>query len=397
MNERQIDFKALKAKVGIDDIAYSLGYQLDRKAGVGRYIELVLPDSLGGRRDTIIISHVHDKAQQTFFRRNGQRGDVITLIEENANAFGIQSRNKWDLITKVLSKYANQPINDSLQKNYSSMSSANKPFEASLYQIEPIEKHIDSAQFIFRQRNIRQDTIKDFAPWIDKIKDRRFANNFFNIGFPYRRPGIDNVEGYEIRGYGSFKRKATGTNSTTAAWIVDFSKGNNPQDIKNVYFAESAYDIMAFYQANKFKLQGDLTNTVFVSIGGTFSDQQISGIMDYYSKARAIDCFDNDIPGRIYGMRMVGAVEKEPLSILQKDNILHLIVRGNEYEFEANKATLNNLCSIMTCKREYGLHKAPEAFKDWNDVIMNKPSSIILSKSKYERDDNLRTKRMSIK
>lgn len=38
----KIRFKDLKARVGIDDVAYSLGYRLDRKAGVGRYIELVL-------------------------------------------------------------------------------------------------------------------------------------------------------------------------------------------------------------------------------------------------------------------------------------------------------------------------------------------------------------------
>lgn len=95
MKEHQVDFKALKAKVGIDDIAYSLGYQIDRKAGLGRYIELVLPDGAGGRRDTIIVSHIHDKAQQTFFRRNGQRGDVISFIQENANSFGISGRNNW--------------------------------------------------------------------------------------------------------------------------------------------------------------------------------------------------------------------------------------------------------------------------------------------------------------
>lgn len=35
----RLDFKALKAKVGVDDIAYSLGYRLDKRAGVGAYIE----------------------------------------------------------------------------------------------------------------------------------------------------------------------------------------------------------------------------------------------------------------------------------------------------------------------------------------------------------------------
>lgn len=40
------DFKALKERVGIDDVAYYLGYQVNRQAGVGRFIEMVLPDGM---------------------------------------------------------------------------------------------------------------------------------------------------------------------------------------------------------------------------------------------------------------------------------------------------------------------------------------------------------------
>lgn len=394
MKDYQVDFKALKAKVGIDDIAYSLGYQVDRKAGLGRYVEFVLPDSAGGRRDTIIVSHIQDKSQQTFFRRNGQRGDVINFIQENAGSFGISGRNNWDLISKVMAKFANQPIEEKAQRTYAHTSGVNKPFDPALYKTEPIMQKLDAARNIFRQRSIQQETIQAFAPWIQRIQDKRFDNNYFNIGFPYHQPGNDKVEGYEIRGYGSFKRKATGTNSTTAAWIVDFSKHGNPQDIKNVYFAESAYDVMAFYQANKAKLQGELDKTVFVSIGGTFSNQQVGGIMDYYSNARAVDCFDNDIPGRIYGMRMVGVVEKLPLNIVQSDDTIKVSYKGQEHVLDAQKATLNSLRTFIPFKRSFGVSKAPAAFKDWNDVIQNKPSTMLLTKSKYERDDNLREKRM---
>lgn len=45
--KQTVNFKDLKAKVGVDDIAYYLGYRLDRSAGVGRYIEMVLPDTTG--------------------------------------------------------------------------------------------------------------------------------------------------------------------------------------------------------------------------------------------------------------------------------------------------------------------------------------------------------------
>jgi hypothetical protein len=394
MKEHQVDFKALKAKVGIDDIAYSLGYQIDRKAGLGRYVELVLPDGAGGRKDTIIVSHIHDKAQQTFFRRNSQHGDVISFIQENANSFGISGRNNWDIISKVMAKFADQPIEEKAHRTYADISDASKPFNPKLYHTEPILQNIDAAQYIFRQRSIKRETIQTFAPWIQRVKDTRFNSDYINVGFPYVQPGSDKVEGYEIRGYGSFKRKATGTNSTTAAWIVDFSQNHNPQDIKNVYFAESAYDIMAFYQANKARLQAELDQSVFVSIGGTFSNQQVGGIMNYYANARAVDCFDNDVPGRIYGMRMVSVVEKVPLNIVQTDDAIRVSHNGQEHQLDPQKATLNSLRSFIRFKREFGVEKAPTAYKDWNDVVMNKPSTVILTKSKYEREDNLREKRM---
>ena len=44
MPDYKVNFKELKSRVGVTDVAYALGYRLDRKAGVGRYIELVLGD-----------------------------------------------------------------------------------------------------------------------------------------------------------------------------------------------------------------------------------------------------------------------------------------------------------------------------------------------------------------
>lgn len=36
MSDYKVNFREMKSRVGIDDIAYALGYRLDRKAGVGR-------------------------------------------------------------------------------------------------------------------------------------------------------------------------------------------------------------------------------------------------------------------------------------------------------------------------------------------------------------------------
>ena len=60
MTDYKVNFKDLKAKVGIDDVAYTLGYRLDRKAGVGRYIEMVLGDGKD-KQDSLVISRSEER------------------------------------------------------------------------------------------------------------------------------------------------------------------------------------------------------------------------------------------------------------------------------------------------------------------------------------------------
>ena len=108
-----LKFKELKEKVGVDDIAYSLGYRLNRMAGVGKYIEMSLPDGRGGHTDTIVIRNPKSKPDQTYFHRNGSGGgDVIGLIRENINGFGILGRDEWDTVRRVMAKFADEPIPD---------------------------------------------------------------------------------------------------------------------------------------------------------------------------------------------------------------------------------------------------------------------------------------------
>lgn len=117
MTDYKVNFKELKSRVGVDDVAYALGYRLDRKAGVGRYIELVLGED-GNRRDTIVVSHPHDKAAQTFFRRNGSKGDVVTLIGKTsvpfwyrARTIGRRSPRSWRALPICLSLNTGKTLN----------------------------------------------------------------------------------------------------------------------------------------------------------------------------------------------------------------------------------------------------------------------------------------------
>ena len=103
MPDYKVNFKELKSRVGVTDVAYALGYRLDRKAGVGRYIELVLGDGRE-KRDTIIVSHPNDRGTQTFFRRDGSKGDVLTLIRENLGAFFVTGKDDWQTPVRTIGR-----------------------------------------------------------------------------------------------------------------------------------------------------------------------------------------------------------------------------------------------------------------------------------------------------
>ena len=391
------DFKALKEKVGIDDIAYSLGYRVNRLAGVGKFVEMCLTDGNGKHIDTIVIRNPKDKAGQSFFRHNAMgKGDVINFIKENIDSFHEQGRNQWEKIANILRKFANEPIPDIGDSAYLKKMgyTESQHFDASRYEVQPMAEHLKNGMMYMTPRGFSKETLKTFSPFIVRIKDLKSDRfNDYNIGFPYREPGKDEILGYEVRGYGNFKGKVTGTNSTTAAWIASLSREENPMAVRNVYFAESAYDIMAFYQANAMRI--DRETSVFVSIGGTFSDRQVTGIMRHFENANAVDCFDNDLAGRIYGIRMAGLLSGKHLNIVKCDDAVRITLNGKEVAFKETETTLQEVSRHMGFSSRMRQWKPPKAFKDWNDVIMNKPFIQLTQKDKFERDAALEKRRSS--
>ena len=184
MTDYKVNFKELKSRVGVDDVAYALGYRLDRKAGVGRYIELVLGED-GNRRDTIVVSHPHDKAAQTFFRRNGSKGDVVTLIRENLNSFLVSGKDDWQKIAKVMARFANMPEPEYREDlEYLKSVKPDAVFDESRYEVKPIAE--DKVPGFFSLRGISDEMVRELAPFLVLIRDRRNGKfDGYNIGFPY--------------------------------------------------------------------------------------------------------------------------------------------------------------------------------------------------------------------
>ena len=390
MTNYKVNFKDLKSRVGIDDVAYALGYRLDRKAGVGKYIELVLGDERD-KRDTIIVSNRRDKASQIFFRRDGSKGDVVTLIRENLNSFCVSGKDDWQKVAKVMARFANLPEPEYREDTeYARSNRSNQEFDKSRYDVIPL--NLDKIPKIFYQRGLSDDTVKALSPFISLIRDTKNENfDGYNIGFPYTEAKDSEVKGYEIRGLSGYKSKAAGTNSSSAAWVADLS-GGNTYLVKSVFFTESAFDAMAFYQINRVKLNG---NIAIVSLGGTFSDKQITSVMDRFPNARAFDCFDNDIAGRIYGLRLMALVEDFPIKITKTENGLKVEAKNKSFEVDPGRSLSSQVSENISIRHKMGQWTPPKAFKDWNDCLMNKPMEISLTPNKSDRDTKLAEQRKS--
>ena len=390
MANYQVNFKELKSRVGIDDIAYALGYRLDRKAGVGKYIELVLGDGRD-RRDTIIVSNHRDKASQVFFRRNGSKGDVVTLIRENLNSFIVSGKNDWQKVAKVMARFANLPEPEFREDSeYVKSAKVSHVFDESRYEVKTVD--LDRIPRIFSQRGIADETVRRLAPFLSLIRDTKNENfDGYNIGFPYTESIDSGIKGYEIRGMAGYKSKAAGTNSSTSSWVADLSGGNN-EAVKSVFFCESALDAMAFYQMNRTCFDN---NIALVSLGGTFSDGQITKAMERFPNARAFDCFDNDIAGRIYGLRLMALVENFPIKITKTENGLKVEAKEKAFEVNPERPLSAQVGENISIRHKMGQWTPPKAFKDWNDCLMNKPIERLLNSNKHERDANLAERRQS--
>lgn len=380
------DFKELKSKVGVIDIAFALGYKIDRKAGVGRFVEMKSEDG----RDKIVVSFPNDRGRQTYFRRDGSRGDVMDLIKEKLDTFNTIGRTDLEKIGNVMKQYANLPIEMTPDREYIANSKTPRVFDAARYNTKPVNGL--AATPIFKTRGFTEETVAAFSPFIKLVRDtenEKFKG--YNVGFPYTEGGNGDVCGYEIRGNNGYKLKAAGTNSSTGAWVADFAreKGGAPSDI---YIFESAFDAMAYHQANAKK---DFSNCALVSIGGTFSDGQIRKLIENNPHAQLCDCFDNDRAGRIYGLRLLALVNNMPVKISVKDEGLK--VEWGSQIIDVPERYISNLTTFVAQSAKPGRSvlkdTAPSSFKDWNDCILGKKMTEDIPVTKYQRNQNLEERR----
>ncbi|MBR0538872.1 MAG: toprim domain-containing protein [Bacteroidales bacterium] len=368
-----IPYSELKSKINLMEVAADLGYKLDIKQG-RKFPVMVKTDGMGRKIDSIVICNPGNNDRMGYFRHAGGKGDVISLIRENQNELARHGNSVYRILlhyagAENVSKVENRSLWE--DEKYKS-----KPFSLDNYSIETLKEREYVMQKLFQSRALSLETARVFSAnllkvshWQPSKKDGQDRWMATNLGFPYRVPGNDEIVGLELRGF-NFKSKTAGSNSSDAVWSIDFTNGK-PQDVTAVFFAESPYDLMAMYQLRQNSI--NLSTSAFVATGGAFSKNQILNAMRHYSNAKAYDCFDNDLPGRVYGIRMMMLLEgREFAAIPSGKNYKFTVDNKQEFSIPKDMVTMQEFRKHVNTRYVVGLMKAPKEYKDWNDVTMGK-------------------------
>ena len=354
------------------DVAAELGYKLDIKQG-RKFPVMVKTDSAGHKLDSIVICNPGNNDRMGYFRHKGGKGDVVNFIRENQNELSRHGNSVY----RILAHFAGAETTQLETRNkWADDNKKDKAFSLENYSIETLKEREFLMEYLFKTRNISLNTVRVFSEnlmkvshWQPSKKEGQESWMAINLGFPYRIPGNNEIVGLELRG-NNFKSKAAGSNSSDAVWSIDFTHGN-PDNVTAVYFAESPYDLMAMYELRKSSIK--LEQSAFVATGGAFSKNQILNAMHYYGKAKPYDCFDNDLAGHIYGIRMMMLLEGREFAA---------IPAGKKYNFTVDNKIQFSIPNDMVSMEEFRRHvdtrysvsvmKAPKGYKDWNDVTMDK-------------------------
>jgi hypothetical protein len=130
---------------------------------------------------------------------------------------------------------------------------------------------------------------------------------------------------------------------------------------------KSALDAMSFYQLNANKIK--LEESVFCSVGGYISPNQIKNTLSRYPQAKVHTCFDNDLNGNLYDIKVHGIISNSEIAIKEnKDDVLFK-TKGREFSINKNDISLESFREKSKIVAPMISHKAEKA-KDFNEILM---------------------------
>jgi hypothetical protein len=354
-------FDEYKSKVSIIQVAEDLGYRLDKSKGrVSPTYKLF--DANGNKTDEIIIKNPLNSSQQHYYDRNHKGGDLISFVKNHITDFPqFAHQNEYVRLNQILGHYANIPYVpkvEPLERTFS----AKQEFDKNRY--TEVKPELKDLSYLTKERGLSPETVKEFLPFITKVKDSEVKGNFVNVAFPYHVPGKDDVTNYELRNYG-FKGMASGGDKSNSVWLA--TNAPHSSQVKNVYFFESALDAMSFHELNKGKLS--LNDSAFVSVGGYPSKNQIANTITHFPQAKINTGFDNDINGRLYDVMTYGVAINKDIKITKKDDSYLFKWDNKSIELKKDDVSLNRFKDESGLKSKFGSVHKPDGANDFNEIL----------------------------
>lgn len=362
-------FQEYKRKISISEVAESLGYKLNAKAG-RKYLEYKLYSG-NTKVDEILI--YNNGGNQTYFSRFGvgDKGDLINFVMNRLSSFTC-SGSGYDAVREVLSKYSKDVAVVTRQKVV--LPNIETKFNIDDYEISVNEKVL--YEYLNDIRKISIDTINAFIKIgaVKTVCNRTNPYKILNVAFPFCSIlNPEDILNFELRNYNSrqgrsFKGFCPGGNKANAVWVASFASDRGK--VKNVYIGESALDMMALYQILD---DGEKKDGAFISVGGNLVYSQIKDLKLAFPNADIILCFDDDTQGNIYDVMAAYFLVKglEPKVYRNANDVIIslyndvVVLRSSIDKF----VSLNYLLGVDLLPNWLQIKKAHGA-KDFNDILL---------------------------
>lgn len=417
----ELTYDDFKSRVSIQDVLTDAGYRLNRRDGM-RYPSYVRIGSDGNRvrGDKFIVTANGLCCFQPPERKNY---NVISFIKEHPDLFAEYrpGMSKDRLVNLVCNRLLNNPMPERRETTERSRRDSVN-FNIDNYDVKGFrnEDWESQKQFYpyFKNRGINLDTQRAFSDhFFLATKNRNDGKSYTNLSFPLTLASFPGKEivGLEERsrpnaeGKTAYKGMAAGSNAAEGLWIArleghrsDMGYTKPISAAEDVYWFESAFDAMAFYQIAKADRKTgyhDYGNAVYVSTGGSPSNRQFSTMIKATPNAIHHLCFDRDRAGQIFAvnfaMQHAGRVFTSYQTQDKKSLIVNDMTNGlKRHVFPLESFDFNEICDKLGIdRRNIGYEPCNARYKDWNDQLLDKPilneaSSSVIAPESNEQNEN---------
>lgn len=306
MNDKELTHDDFLQRLDIRDVLLDAGYRQNRRFGL-RLSSFIRTDSEGKRirGDKFVITQ-HGKCCCQPPRQ--KEYNVVSFIKEHPHLFAEyhEGINPDRLVELVCYRLLHYPIPEQETRTGQPQRDT-RPFDIADYNIQKFDPQDRGTQEkfapYFEKRGIdlctQQTFHRDFCLATRHSEDgqRRTC-----LAFPMTLPeDADKIVGFEKRGHAytdgnsSYDDMTEGNHSGEGVWIAS-PAWTALSEAKHIYWFESAYDAMAYYQLHQAN-DKDLRKAVFISTGGNPTVEQMRGVLTLSLPAKQHICFDTDLAG----------------------------------------------------------------------------------------------------